>query len=104
MLSEFIIESLKLLLFIHGKFRIPLDHLRVLSDLINSIASISELFQAFTEFDGESKYRFEIGYFNYFLEIALDICGKQDIDLKEYKDQFAITSPDAAEMYRLFKE
>ncbi len=104
MISEFINEALKFTLFVHGQFRIPLDHLKVFSDLINTITSISELVQAFTEFDGSSNYRFEVNYASYFFEGAMDICGYQDIDLKKYKDRFNVNSTDAAEMYRLFEE
>lgn len=101
-LSEFIIEALKFVLYVHSQFRIPLDHLRGYSDLIETVASLSELVQAFTEFDGSSQYRFEANYFRDFCSDILEICGVADIDLKDYKDRFNISATDAAGMYRLF--
>jgi len=102
MVSEFIIEALKFVLFVHGQFRIPLDNLRMFPDLMEVVASLSELVQAFTEFDGSSQYRFEVGYFRYFGSAALEICEYTDIDLKSYKDRFNIRAPGAAELYHLF--
>lgn len=102
MVSELIIEALKFVLFVHGQFRIPLDNLRMFSDLMEVVASFSELVQAFTEFDGSSQYRFEVDYFRYFGSKALEICEYTDIDLKSYKDRFDNTTPGAAELYKLF--
>jgi len=87
MVSEFIIEALKFVLFVHGQFRIPLDNLKMFSDLMEVVASLSELVQAFTEFDGSSQYRFEVDYFRHFMSTALKICQYTDIDLKSYKDR-----------------
>ncbi|MBI3377479.1 MAG: hypothetical protein HY035_03625 [Nitrospirae bacterium] len=102
MVSEFIIEALKLVLFVDGQFRIPLDNIRMFSDLMEVVVSLSELVQAFTEFDGSSQYRFEVGYLRYFGSAALGICEYTDIALKSYKDRFDIKAPGAAELYHLF--
>lgn len=83
-LSEFIIEALRFVLYVHSHFRIPLDHLRRYSDLIETVASLSELVQAFTEFDGSSQYRFEADFFRDFSSDILKIRGVADIDIKDY--------------------
>ncbi|MBI5593498.1 MAG: hypothetical protein HY881_23840 [Deltaproteobacteria bacterium] len=99
LLSDFIIEALKFVLFVYSRFRIPLDHLNMFTDLIFTIASLSEIVQAITEFDGISQYRFEVGYFYFFRDMAtMDIC-RGDIPIDQYKSRFNINSPEADEIY-----
>lgn len=105
MLDAFIIESLKFVLFVYGQSRIPLDHLRKFSNLISTVASLSAIVQAFTEFDGGTGYRLESDYFYELRKIAInEILGHQDILLDRYKDKFDISIPGAADLYKLFNE
>ena len=87
MFKEFIKEGINFSFFVRDNFHISLDNLNKLSDLIITIASVSAVLQAITEFDGSCRYNFNVQIYDKFYDVAkAKLCGHHDIELNINKE------------------